>query len=309
VHHSTSSIGITLFSGHEGGVEEMLKHADIAMYQAKTAGRNTLRFFDPEMQASLAARALIESALHVGIQHQQFVLYYQAQNHAQRGIIGAEALLRWRNPQHGLVLPDDFIFLAEESGLILSIGQWVLEHACRQLARWAEVPRLRELDLAVNVSELQFRQKGFVSQVAQALKLTGAPAGRLKLELTESLVIENIQYAIAKMRELKALGVGFAMDDFGTGYSSLSYLTRLPLNAIKIDRSFILNLPDNPNDAVVVQTLINLADSLGLKIIAEGVETQAQKSFLQEHGCPVFQGYLFSTPMEIEQFEALVLSS
>jgi diguanylate cyclase (GGDEF)-like protein/PAS domain S-box-containing protein len=309
VHHSTSSIGITLFSGNEGGVEDMLKHADIAMYQAKTAGRNTLRFFDPEMQASLAARALIESALHVGIQQQQFVLYYQAQNHAQRGIIGAEALLRWRNPQHGLVLPDEFIFLAEESGLILSIGQWVLEHACRQLARWAEVPRLRELDLAVNVSEFQFRQKGFVSQVAQTLKRTGAPAGRLKLELTESLVIENIQYAIAKMRELKALGVGFAMDDFGTGYSSLSYLTRLPLNAIKIDRSFILNLPDNPNDAVVVQTLINLADSLGLKIIAEGVETQAQKSFLQEHGCPVFQGYLFSSPMEIEQFEALVLSS
>ncbi len=309
MHHSTSSIGIALFSGHEGGVDDLLKHADIAMYQAKMAGRNTLRFFDPEMQASLAARARIESALHVGIQQREFILYYQAQNHSQRGIIGAEALLRWRNPQQGLVLPNEFISLAEESGLILPIGQWVLVHACRQLARWAENPRFRELNLAVNVSEVQFRQKDFVMQVEQTLARTGAPARRLKLELTESLVIGDIQYAIEKMCELKALGVGFAMDDFGTGYSSLSYLTRLPLDEIKIDRSFILNLPDNPNDAVVVQTIINLADSLGLKIIAEGVETQEQKLFLYEHGCPVFQGYLFSTPMEIGPFETNVLAS
>ncbi len=309
VHHSTSSIGIALFSGQEAGVDDLLKHADIAMYQAKTAGRNTLRFFDPEMQASLAARASIESSLHGGIQREEFALYYQAQYHTQQGIVSAEALLRWRNPDRGLVPPDEFIPLAEETGLILPIGQWVLEHACWQLAQWAENPRLRGLELAVNVSELQFRQRDFVLQVERALTQSGAPPDRLKLELTESLVIDDVQYAIEKMLALKALGVGIAMDDFGTGYSSLSYLTRLPLDEIKIDRSFIRNLPDNPNDAVVVETIINLSSSLNLKIIAEGVENQAQKSFLQEHGCPVFQGYLFSRPMEIKEFEALVLSS
>ncbi len=306
LHHSTPSIGITLFCGTDSSVDELLKQADIAMYQAKTAGRNTLRFYDPQMQADLAARADLESALRSAIIHNEFELHFQAQNDSRRGIIAAEALLRWRHPERGLVPPGEFISLAEETGLILSIGQWVLENACAQLARWSGDVRLQALDLAVNVSALQFRQKDFVQRVEQALAGSGAQAKRLKLELTESLVLDDIEYSIEKMRELKAIGVGFAMDDFGTGYSSLSYLTRLPLDQLKIDRSFIHNLPDNPNDAVVVQTIINLADSLGLKVIAEGVETEAQRGFLQDHGCPVFQGYLFSRPMDLAAFEALM---
>ncbi len=308
-HHSTPSIGATLFSGSGSSVDELLKQADIAMYQAKTAGRNTLRFFDPDMQANLAARAEIEVALRMGIQRGEFVLHYQAQNNSERGIIGVEALLRWQHPARGLVPPADFIPLAEETGLILPIGQWVLESACRQLAAWSGDARKSQLVLAVNVSALQFRQKGFVGQVKQALSDSGAPANRLKLELTESVVLDDIEDSNNKMRALKAIGVGFALDDFGTGYSSLSYLTRLPLDQLKIDRSFILNLPDSPNDAVVAQTIITLASSLGLNVIAEGVETEAQRAFLEQHGCPVYQGYLFSKPLEAAAFERLLANS
>jgi diguanylate cyclase (GGDEF)-like protein/PAS domain S-box-containing protein len=305
-HHSTPSIGATLFNGSDNSVDELLKQADIAMYQAKTAGRNTLRFFDPDMQADLAARAEIEAALRLGIQRGEFVLHYQAQTDSEQQIIAVEALLRWNHPQRGMVSPAEFIPLAEETGLILPIGEWVLESACRQLAAWSGHARNSRLNLAVNVSALQFRQQNFVEQVKQTLSSSGAPANHLKLELTESVVLDDIEDSNIKMRALKAIGVGFALDDFGTGYSSLSYLTRLPLDQLKIDRSFILNLPDNPNDAVVVQTIITLASSLGLSTIAEGVETETQRAFLEQHGCPVFQGYLFSKPLDLIAFERLL---
>jgi diguanylate cyclase (GGDEF)-like protein/PAS domain S-box-containing protein len=309
VHHSTPSIGATLFAGSGSSVDELLKQADIAMYQAKTAGRNTLRFFDPDMQANLAARAENEIALRASILHEHFVLHYQAQVDGRRGVIAAEALLRWMHPERGEVAPAEFISLAEETGLILPIGQWVLEQACNQLAAWSCEADRRDLDLAVNVSALQFRQKDFVGKVRQALFAAGAPAKHLKLELTESLVVDDVEDSIEKMRALKSLGVGFSMDDFGTGYSSLAYLTRFPLDQLKIDRTFIRNLPGNPNDAVVAQTIITLASSLGLTVIAEGVETEAQRAFLERHGCPIYQGYLFGKPMDLEGFEALLDSS
>ena len=304
-HHCTPSIGVTLFADSEIAVDELLKQADIAMYQAKSAGRNTMRFFDPEMQVTLAARAVLEAALRLGIQHRQFVLHYQPQVDST-GVIGAEALLRWEHPERGMVSPAEFIPLAEETGLILPIGLWVLETACTQLTAWAGDSRTRDLQLSVNVSARQFRQADFVDQVHQALKKTTAPAACLKLELTESMVLDDIEDTIKKMQSLKQLGVGFSMDDFGTGYSSLAYLTRLPLDQLKIDRSFVRNLPDNANDAVIAQTIITMAKSLGLNVIAEGVETEAQRQFLELHGCPTYQGFLFSKPVEITQFERLL---
>jgi diguanylate cyclase (GGDEF)-like protein/PAS domain S-box-containing protein len=307
LHHSTPSIGVTLFIDAVDSLDELLKQADIAMYQAKSAGRNTLRFFDPDMQGALAARTVLESALRLAIHDRQFVLYYQPQVDSAGGVIGAEALVRWRHPERGLVSPGEFIPLAEETGLILPIGQWVLEAACSRLKDWAGDPRTRELQLAINVSARQFRQADFVDRVRHALERAGAPAAKLKLELTESLVIDDIKGTIEKMRALKELGVGFSMDDFGTGYSSLSYLTRLPLDQVKIDRSFVRNLPDNANDAAVVQTIITLAKSLGLAVIAEGVETEAQRAFLERHGCPTYQGFLFSKPVDIAQFERLLV--
>ncbi len=306
VHHSTPSIGATLFLGSEKSVDELLKQADIAMYQAKTAGRNTLRFFDPDMQASLAARADMEVDLRTAIHTRNFVLHFQAQVYSQDHIIGAEALLRWQHPERGLVMPAEFIPLAEDTGLILPIGQWVLETACKQLADWSRETEKRELNLAVNVSALQFRQNDFVERVGEVLADTGAPPERLKLELTESLVVDDFEGSIEKMLALKALGVGFSMDDFGTGYSSLAYLTRFPLDQLKIDRTFIRNLPDSLNDAVVVQTIIKLAESLGITAIAEGVETEVQREFLAQHGCPIYQGYLFSEPVDLTAFEILI---
>ena len=306
LHHSTPSIGVTLFIDAVDSLDELLKQADIAMSQAKLAGRNMLRFFDPEMQGALEARTDLESALRLAIRDRQFVLYYQPQVDGAGGVVGAEALLRWRHPERGLVSPAEFVPLAEETGLILPIGQWVLEAACARLKDWADDPHARELRLAVNVSARQFRQADFVDQVRHALESAGAPAAKLKLELTESLVIDDIDGAIEKMRALKALGVGFSMDDFGTGYSSLSNLSRLPLDQLKIDRSFVRNLPDNANDAAVAQTIITLAKSLGLAVIAEGVETEAQRQFLERHGCPTYQGFLFSKPVDVAQFERLL---
>jgi EAL domain-containing protein (putative c-di-GMP-specific phosphodiesterase class I) len=306
VHHSTPSIGATLFNDGVNTVEELLKQADIAMYQAKSAGRNTLRFFDPDMQAVLTVRADLEAALRLGIQSHQFVLHYQPQVNG-KGIIGAEALIRWEHPQRGMISPAQFIPLAEETGLILPIGQWVLEEACAQLKAWEVDAQTRDLKLAINVSALQFRQANFIDQVRQALENSGAPISCLKLELTESLILDDVEGTIIKMQALKQLGVGFSMDDFGTGYSSLSYLTRLPLDQLKIDQSFIRNLPDNSNDAVIVQTIITMARSLGLAVIAEGVETEAQRQFLEQHGCPIYQGYLFSKPVPLKAFENLFM--
>jgi len=306
LHHSTPSIGATVFVDNDNAVDELLKQADIAMYQAKSAGRNTLRFFDPDMQAAVTARADMEAALRQGIKEGQFVLHYQAQVDSGRRIVGAEALLRWQHPERGLVQPDQFIPLAEEAGLILPIGQWVLDEACARLAAWASDPRTCDLRLAVNVSARQFRQEDFVDCVRQSLERAGAPASRLKLELTETLVLDDVTDTIEKMHALKKIGVGFSMDDFGTGYSSLSYLTRLPLDQLKIDKSFVQSLPDNPNDAVVVQTIITLASSLQLAVIAEGVENEAQRLFLEQHGCPIYQGYLFSKPLTMRDFEKLL---
>ncbi len=306
VHHSTPSIGATLFVGNRDSVDELLKQADIAMYQAKAAGRNTLRFFDPDMQAAIATRVSMEADLRQGLIRQQFVLHYQPLVDGQSGIIGAEALLRWQHPQRGIISPAQFIPLAEETGLIVPIGQWVLAEACTRLAEWSRNPATRELHLAVNVSARQFRQANFVDSVRQALQSTGAAPARLKLELTESLVLDDVEDTIEKMRALRNLGVGFSMDDFGTGYSSLSYLTRLPFDQIKIDQSFVRNLPDSPTDAVVVQSIITLASSLHLIVIAEGVETEAQRQFLERYGCPVYQGYLFSKPVALAAFEELM---
>ncbi len=306
IHHITPSIGVTLFEGTQSSVQELLKQADIAMYQAKNGGRNTLRYFDPEIQSSLDERAALEIALRHGIEDQQFFLQYQAQVDNERGIIGAEVLIRWNHPQRGLVPPDQFIPLAEETGLILSIGQWVLETACKQLKIWSQDAHTSELQLAVNVSQYQFQQADFVDQVSQVLEQTQAPPRYLKIELTESLLINDIEDSIKKMHALKALGVEFSLDDFGTGYSSLSYLTRLPLEQLKIDQSFINHLPENADDAVVTQTIITMAQSLGLSVIAEGVETEAQRQFLEQHGCTTYQGYLFSKPVTLPEFEELL---
>ena len=303
VRHSSPSIGVAMF-GAGDTCEEVLKQADIAMYEAKAAGRNAVRFFDPDMQATLAARAEAEAALRLAIRERSFVLYYQPQVDCDGEWIGAEALLRWAHPERGLIAPGDFIPLAEETGLILPIGRWVLQTACEQLKAWSNDRRRRELRLSVNVSARQFSLPDFVEQFSEILRSTGAPAERLVVEITESVVLDDVAAAAKKMNALKALGVGFALDDFGTGYSSLAYLTRLPLDQIKIDRSFVRNLPGSANDAAVAHTIITLAESLGLAVIAEGVETEAQRRFLERHGCPSFQGFLFGKPMPVEQFEA-----
>jgi diguanylate cyclase (GGDEF)-like protein/PAS domain S-box-containing protein len=301
--HCTASIGIRLFHAQET-VEELLKHADLAMYQAKTAGRNTLRFFDPAMQARLDERSELETELRKALKHQQLQLYYQPQLDAGGRIVGAETLLRWHHPTRGMVAPDTFIPLAEDTGLILPIGQWVLETACTQLAIWGALITSRDLVLAVNVSARQFRQPDFVEQVKAVLESSGANPRCLKLELTESLVLDNVADTIEKMQQLKAVGVSFSMDDFGTGYSSLAYLTQLPLDQLKIDRSFVLNLPDNINDGIIAKTIISMGRSLALDVIAEGVETEGQYEFLERNGCHAYQGYLYSKAVPLDGFEA-----
>lgn len=303
LHNSTPSIGITLFGVVEESMEEPLRRADLAMYEAKAAGRNTFRFFDPQLQAAVTTRSYLEADLRSALRDNQFQLHYQAQINAANELCGAEVLLRWRHPQRGMVPPAEFIPVAEESGLILSIGRWVLDSACAQLARWAQHPQFSQLSIAVNVSSRQFHQTDFVEQVMNALAATNANPRRLKLELTESLLISNVDDVIAKMTALKTRGVAFALDDFGTGYSSLAYLKRLPLDELKIDQSFVRDTLTDANDAAIVITIIALADSLGLDVIAEGVETEAQRAFLAQHGCGSYQGYLFSRPLPIAAFE------
>jgi diguanylate cyclase (GGDEF)-like protein/PAS domain S-box-containing protein len=302
--HLTVSIGISLFIDHQESAESLLQHADVAMYQAKSAGRNAIRFFDPEMQAVLDKRAAMESDMRQALNKQQFSLHYQIQVDRQRRALGAEVLLRWNHPQYGLISPLQFIPLAEESGLIVPIGLWVLQTACAQLKAWQDQAMTRKLTLAVNVSARQFRQRDFVDQVQHVLRESGASASKLKLELTESVVLENVEDTIVKMRALKVLGVSFSMDDFGTGYSSLQYLKRLPLDQIKIDQSFVRDIATDPNDAAIVQTIIAMTEALGLNVIAEGVETEEQLEFLNLRGCHAFQGYYFSKPVPLDQFEA-----
>jgi diguanylate cyclase (GGDEF)-like protein/PAS domain S-box-containing protein len=305
-HHSTPSIGISLFRGSAESVEEVLKHADTAMYQAKQSGRNTMRFFDPAMQEALESHILIEADLRQALPQGQLLLYYQAQVNDFRRVIGAESLLRWQHPRHGMISPLEFIPVAEESRLIISIGAWVLQKACEQLKQWEQHPHTRALQLAVNVSARQFRQADFVAQVSAALQQYAANPALLKLELTESLVLENVSDTVEKMQALKALGVRFAMDDFGTGHSSLAQLKRLPLDQVKIDQSFVRDIATDPNDATIVQTIIAMTNALGLDVIAEGVETEAQLQFLKKHGCRKFQGYLFGEPMPVTEFEQLL---
>jgi len=302
--HSSSSMGITLFVDYKEKLDELLKQSDTAMYEAKKSGRNTLRFFDPVMQEELEVRAQLEVGLREALRKQEFRLYYQIQINHTGHILGAEILLRWIHPERGLISPLKFIPLAEETGLILPIGAWVLEAACRQIKAWESDQHTSDLQLAVNVSGRQFRQDDFVAQVTEILGRTAINPHRLKLELTESIMLDNVADTIAKMQALKQTGVRFSMDDFGTGYSSLSYLTQLPLDQLKIDQSFVRNIGTKSTDAVIVQTVIGMANNLGMEVIAEGVETQAQCDFLKGAGCMCYQGYLFGKPVPIEQFES-----
>lgn len=309
IHHTTPSIGVTLFN-HElpASVDELLKRADLAMYKAKDSGRNTFRFYDPQMEALVRERVALEADLHLGILYEQFVLYFQPQLNQERRIVGAEALIRWNHPHRGLVMPGNFIQMAEDSGLILQIGHWVLTTACKQLLLWANHPHTADLVLSVNVSPRQYLQADFVDQVIQLINQTGVDPSKLKLELTETMLIENIEDIIAKMTLIKARGVGFSLDDFGTGYSSLSYLKRLPLDQLKIDQSFVQDIMVDSNDASIVNTIIALGLSLRLEVLAEGVETEEQMQMLLSHGCQAFQGYLFSKPVPIDEFEFILAS-
>jgi diguanylate cyclase (GGDEF)-like protein/PAS domain S-box-containing protein len=307
-YHSSCSIGISLFRANEVTVDDLLKRADTAMYEAKTAGRNTLRFFDPAMHTVLEARVRLEADLRQAIAEQQFDLFYQIQVNSSNHYIGAEVLLRWMHPVHGMIFPDEFMGLAEETGLIVPIGRWALETACTQIKAWETNPQASQLQIAVNVSMAQFHQADFVEQVKKILDMTGAAPTRLKLELTESVVLNSISDAISKMDALKKIGVSFSMDDFGTGYSSLSYLTQLPLDQLKIDQSFIHNIGAKSTDAVIVQTIIGMANSLSIEVIAEGVETEAQHVFLRQAGCMAYQGYLFGKPLALKEFGDTFLS-
>nr|WP_218247927.1 MULTISPECIES: EAL domain-containing protein [unclassified Pseudomonas] len=300
-HSGSASIGVALFSQPHDKPEELLKHADLAMYEAKAAGRNTLCFFDPRMQQALAARATLEHELRRALSEGQLLLHYQPQVDERGELFGAEALVRWQHPQRGLVPPGEFIPLAESTGLILPMGRWILHTACQQLASWANDPQRNELTVAINVSARQFHHPNFVTDVLSALQKTGANPHKLELELTESQLVQDIEALINKMGQLRARGVRFSLDDFGTGYSSLSYLKRLPLDQLKIDRSFVRDLLDNASDTAIVRTILALGQALELRVIAEGVESQAQRDALLRLGCHHFQGYLYGVPQPAEQ--------
>ncbi len=303
-YRSTASIGITLFGGAQReSIEEPLKRAELAMHKAKAIGRDNLRFYEPGIRTAVLVRATLEADLHEALAKEQFLLHYQAQFDTDH-LTGVEALVRWQHPERGLVSPAQFIPVAEATGLIQPLGKWVLETACEQLALWALRPEMAHLTIAVNVSARQFRLPSFVQEVLTVLETTGANPKRLKLELTESLLLDNMQDVIAKMTALKANGVDFSLDDFGTGYSSLSYLKLLPLDQLKIDMGFVRDILTDPNNAAIAKMVIALAESMGLNVIAEGVETQAQRDALEDLGCHAYQGYLFSRPLPIKEFEA-----
>jgi len=300
---STASIGVTLFQGHRQSIEELMKQADIAMYQAKRAGRNVLRFFDREMQNAVTARAMLEHELRGALEKKQFRLYYQVQVDHMLRPLGAEVLLRWEHPERGVVSPSEFIQVAEETDLIVPIGQWVLEAACAQLKAWQENPLTRHLELTINVSAKQFRRAGFVELMQTIVRKYGLNPMSLKLELTESVLLDDIEGAIVTMDALRQSGIRFSLDDFGTGYSSLQYLKRLPLAQLKIDQSFVRDIATDSNDAAIVRTIIAMAQSMNLGVIAEGVETEEQRQHLLNHGCTHYQGYLFGRPVPVEQFK------
>lgn len=306
---STVSVGVTLFCGQEVNAESLIKQADIAMYQAKSSGKNAIRFFDIQMQKVVEERMLLEKELRMAIEREQFQLYYQIQVDSQGKAIGAEALIRWEHPVHGLVLPSRFISLAEDTGLILTIGQWVLENACKQLKKWEDNPVTAKLALAINMSAKQFNQDGFVKMVEKVIKQHKINPNLLKFEIVESMLLEKLDQMAVKMASLKKLGISFELDDFGTGYSSLQYLKMLPLHQVKIDQSFVRDVEIDGNDKAIVRTIISMGHSLDMKVTAEGVETEAQRAFLIQHGCDHFQGYLFGNPMPINDFENLVVAN
>jgi len=302
-YENTCSIGVTMFKGHELTVDELLRRADMAMYQAKADGRNAFRFFDPQMQQLLAERLKLEDDLKQALLQSQFVIYLQSQLGDAANLVGAEVLLRWLHPEKGIVSPLEFIPSAERTGLIVEIGAWVIDQSCAILARWAKLPATAHLSLSVNVSARQFHRADFAAEVGKALMRHKIDGSRLKLELTESLALENVAESTARMQELRSMGIQLSLDDFGTGQSSLYYLKQLPLSQIKIDQSFVRDISTDPNDAVLVKTIIGMAENLRLEVIAEGVETEAQLSFLRENGCHLYQGYLFSRPISVADFE------
>jgi len=305
-HYGTCSVGITVFSKQLESVSDLLKQADLAMYQAKAAGRNSVCWFDPEMQAAATASSVLDIELRQGLRDQEFVLHYQPQVGQDGCMMGVEALLRWQHPTRGMVFPDAFISHAEYSGLILPLGEWVLVSACAQLACWAQRPETSRFSISVNVSVRQFRDPEFVDTVMAIIQEAGIDADRLKLELTESLLATDIEVTIAKMGMLKKAGVTLSIDDFGMGYSALSYLKHLPLDQLKIDRAFVKDVLTDPNDAAIARTIIGLAQSLGLAVMAEGVETEAQREFLARHGCDCYQGYLFCKALPIDELETFM---
>lgn len=308
-YENTCSIGVTMFKGHELTVDELLRRADMAMYQAKADGRNAFRFFDPQMQQLLAERLKLEDDLKQALSHSQFVIYLQPQLDDAAKLVGAEVLLRWQHPEKGLVSPLEFIPSAERTGLIVEIGAWVIDQACAVLARWEKSADTRSLTLAVNVSARQFHRADFATEVGKALSRHGVSGERLKLELTESLALENVAESAARMQELRSMGIHLSLDDFGTGQSSLYYLKQLPLSQMKIDQSFVRDILTDPNDAVLVKTIIGMANNLKLEVMAEGVETEAQRAYLREHGCTLYQGYLFSPPISVAEFERQFLGA
>jgi EAL domain-containing protein (putative c-di-GMP-specific phosphodiesterase class I) len=302
---SSSSIGITVFGAQKDSTNEVLQQADIAMYQAKAAGRNTLHFFAPALQTAVNARAEMEEDLRQAIQRKDFRVYYQPQ--VDRGVlVGAEALIRWIHPKRGYLPPDEFIPLAEQTGLILSIGDWVLETACQQLAVWAARTSTAHLTMAVNISARQLLNPDFVKNVRATLLRTGANPRRLKLELTESMFVNDLEDVVGKMTELRAHGLRFSLDDFGMGYSSLGYLRRLPLDQLKIDQEFVRDILVDTSSSAIAQSIISLSNAMGLSVIAEGVETEGQRDFLSRLGCHSFQGYLFGAPVPVGEFQTLL---
>jgi len=304
VHHCTISIGVNLFNKTTGSIDDLLRHADVAMYQAKDSGRNAIRFFDPNMQSHLDKRAITESDLRTASDsHNQLVPYYQVQVNNKGKAIGAELLLRWFHPHKGMISPADFIPVAEQTGLIVPIGKFVIKNACERLKKWSTQPEFAHLTLAVNVSPIQFNQPNFVEDVVKLVQYYQIDPSRLKLELTEGSLLKHVDQSIEKMQQLQAVGIGFSMDDFGIGYSSLSYLKRLPLDQLKIDQTFVRDIAIDPNDAIIVRTIIAMAHSMDLHVIAEGVEMEVQKNFLEQNGCLMFQGYYFGRPVAVEEFE------
>lgn len=302
-HYCTPSIGIYTYAGESISADEILKRADAAMYQIKQSGRNNIKFYDDSMQPVLDLLSNLKNDLNFALAHSQLEIHYQMQVGSNENVIGAEALLRWNHTELGPISPSKFIPLAEETGLIIPIGTWVLQQACCQLKKWSESPKTSQLRLSVNVSALQFAQSEFVIQVENALKMSGCNPKLLMLELTESLVLRNIHEVVEKMNALKSIGVLLSLDDFGMGYSSLSVLKQLPLDELKIDQSFVADAIESPDSALIIQTIISMGGNLGLDVIAEGVANQEQESFLKKAGCKMYQGYLFGKPSNIGTFE------